>query len=209
MFEVEAPRSKDEIGTALAVLSHELERYLEGFSNEEFYAPQGEHWSPAEHVRHLTKSVRAVARGMRQPRLLLRLMFGLADDHSRGFSELLEVYRQKLADGATAGRFTPSPNKRGRDAIMEHWHIASKQLNLALASWSEEELGVYRLPHPLLGKLTVREMLLFTVFHNAHHAGRIRERAGDRTADLAPGPREATPRSANPGIAVREAREPR
>ena len=30
MFEVEAPRTKDEIGTALAVLSHELERYSEG-----------------------------------------------------------------------------------------------------------------------------------------------------------------------------------
>lgn len=197
MFDVEAPQTKDEIGTALAVLSHELERYVEGFSNDEFYAPQSEFWSPSEHVRHLTTSVRAVARGLRLPRFVLRLRFGRAEGPSRSFSELLEVYRQKLADGATAGRFTPSPNKRGRDAIMENWHMAGKELNRALANWTEEALGEYRMPHPLLGLLTVREMMLFTVFHNAHHAGRIRERASDRESEAAKRPRFAPPRSAN------------
>jgi len=197
MFEVEAPQTKDEIGTALAVLSHELERYVEGFSNEQFYGAQGDHWSPSEHVCHLTKSVRAVTRGLRQPRLLLRMMFGLAGGPSRTFSELLESYRQKLVEGATAGRFTPNPNTRGRDKIMENWHMAGKELNRALANWSEEDLGNYRMPHPILGKLTVREMLLFTVFHNAHHAGRIRERAGGQPTEAAKRPRFAAPRSAN------------
>ena len=198
MFEVEAPQTRDEIGTALAVLSHELERYVEGFSNDEFYAPQlGEYWSPSEHVRHLTMSVRAVARGLRLPRFVLKLRFGLAKEPSRTFSELLEAYRQKLDEGATAGRYTPKPNKRGRDAIMENWHMAGKEINRALANWSEEDLNEYRLPHPLLGLLTVREMLLFTVFHNAHHAGRIRERAVDRHSDAAERPRFAPPRSAN------------
>ena len=197
MFDVEAPQSRDEIGTALAVLSHELERYVEGFSNELFYAPQGDRWSPSEHVCHLTMSVRAVARGLRQPRLLLRLMFGRADAPSRTFSELLEAYREKLEAGATAGRFTPNPKRRGRDKIMEDWHIAGKEFNRALGSWSEEALTMYRMPHPVLGKLTVREMLLFTVFHNAHHAGRIRERAGASMTEAGKRPRLAAPRSAN------------
>jgi hypothetical protein len=26
-----------------------------------------------------------------------------------------------------------------------------------------------RLPHPLLGRLTTREMLFFTLYHNQHH----------------------------------------
>jgi hypothetical protein len=34
----------------------------------------------------------------------------------------------------------------------------------------------YRLPHPLLGKLTVREMLFFTVYHNAHHLDQVASR---------------------------------
>jgi uncharacterized damage-inducible protein DinB len=34
---------------------------------------------------------------------------------------------------------------------------------------TEEELDRYLLPHPLLGKLTMREMLYFTIYHVTHH----------------------------------------
>ena len=37
-------------------------------------------------------------------------------------------------------------------------------------------LDRYRLPHPLIGKLTLRELLLWTLYHNAHHVQRIAER---------------------------------
>jgi hypothetical protein len=36
-------------------------------------------------------------------------------------------------------------------------------------TWSEDDLDNHRLPHPLLGKLTVREMLFFTLYHIQHH----------------------------------------
>jgi hypothetical protein len=45
----------------------------------------------------------------------------------------------------------------------------ANQLADVVGHWREEDLDRYRLPHPLLGKLTVREMLLFTVYHNYHH----------------------------------------
>ncbi|MCB9182399.1 MAG: DinB family protein [Flavobacteriales bacterium] len=35
--------------------------------------------------------------------------------------------------------------------------------------WSESDLERYLLPHPLLGKLTLREMLYFTLYHVQHH----------------------------------------
>jgi hypothetical protein len=34
------------------------------------------------------------------------------------------------------------------------------------------------MPHPLLGKLTVREMLLFTLYHNLHHVQNVARRKG-------------------------------
>ncbi len=42
-----------------------------------------------------------------------------------------------------------------------------------IPGWSEAALDRYRLPHPLLGKLTVREMLFFTLYHNAHHLDQV------------------------------------
>jgi len=34
---------------------------------------------------------------------------------------------------------------------------------------SETALDLYILPHPLLGKITLREMLYFTAYHVYHH----------------------------------------
>jgi hypothetical protein len=31
-------------------------------------------------------------------------------------------------------------------------------------------LDEYLLPHPLIGKLTIREILYFTIYHNLRHA---------------------------------------
>jgi hypothetical protein len=42
--------------------------------------------------------------------------------------------------------------------------------------WPEAKLDAIQLPHPLLGNLTVREMLFFTLFHQSHHMDVIRRR---------------------------------
>ncbi len=60
---------------------------------------------------------------------------------------------------------------------MGHWNQSSDDLLAAMDRWRDSDLDRLRLPHPLLGKLTVREMLYFTLYHNAHHARRIVERA--------------------------------
>ena len=35
--------------------------------------------------------------------------------------------------------------------------------------WSESDLDEYVLPHPLLGDLTIRNMLQFSYYHLEHH----------------------------------------
>ena len=47
-------------------------------------------------------------------------------------------------------------------------------------SWGELALDRYRLPHPLLGRLTVREMLLFTLYHSVHHFNLVSTRVEER-----------------------------
>jgi hypothetical protein len=53
---------------------------------------------------------------------------------------------------------------------------AVEELARRIGTWSETDLDRYRLPHPLLGRLTVREMLFFTVQHLAHHASKVEAR---------------------------------
>jgi hypothetical protein len=51
------------------------------------------------------------------------------------------------------------------------------QLARRVNRFSESELDQLLLPHPLLGKLTLREMVYFTIYHAHHHERQINPRA--------------------------------
>jgi len=54
--------------------------------------------------------------------------------------------------------------------LLQQWSKASTELVETAGKWNESDLDVYLLPHPLIGKLTIREMLFFTIYHNLRHA---------------------------------------
>lgn len=176
--------TKPEIVHELRALHERSTPYWNAFSTADFLAPLGEAWSPADNVRHLNKSIRAVTRGLRVPRLVVLVTFGPSLRKSRGYEEIREVYHQVLAGGADAGRFAPSSQQPPADPeawrreLMGRWEETADHLESALAPWSEKALDRCRMPHPLLGKLTVREMLLFTLYHNLHHVQNVARRTG-------------------------------
>ncbi|MEO6324751.1 MAG: DinB family protein [Thermoanaerobaculia bacterium] len=182
VFETGTPHSGREVADGLRSLHVETERYLERIPPQVFVRPQGDKWSPADHVRHLSKSNFPVAQALKLPRVLLRALFGKGKA-SLSFEEMRVSYRAKLEAGAKAGRFAPVPKPRPGDPeawrreVLEKYRLSADSLRTGIARWSEAELDAYRLPHPLFGKLTVREMLFFTLYHNAHHvrivAGRV------------------------------------
>ena len=148
--------------------------YWSGYTTPEFFAPMDSHWSAAEHVRHLTRSMTPLLPVLRVPRVALRFAFGAATKPSRSYEQIETMYATALAAGGTAGRFSPSPERADgdvarRDAIMDAHSETLRGLTQAMDRWTEEQLDAHRLPHPLLGKLTVREMMLFTLLHNQHH----------------------------------------
>lgn len=173
------PRSGAEIIAAL----HEVHRgsvaYWATFSDAEFFAPIGTAWSPAENVRHLSKSIRAVQQGLRLPPILVNLIFGTTDKPRRDYEAVRLMYVARLAQGASAGRFAPAPKPAAADPASERRrimraHAASVDgLTARVAKWSEANMDYHVLPHPLLGSLSVREMLFFTVYHNTHHVANV------------------------------------
>jgi DinB family protein len=178
------PWTKPEILVELRVLHERSTAYWSAFPTADFLAPLGEAWSPADNVRHLNKSIRAVTRGLRTPKPLIFLAVGPALRQSRNFAEIREIYHRVLAGGADAGRFAPSLQEPPADPeawraeLMRRWEATAHRLEGSLARWSERALDRYRMPHPLLGKLTVREMLLFTLYHNLHHVQNVARRSG-------------------------------
>ena len=173
--------TRDEILARLDSVQREGGAYWSEFDAPAFFAKIGEAWSPAENVRHLVKSIRPVTKALGMPRLVLWTMFGWPRRKSATYDALVERYRGLLAAGGKAGRFAPSPQEEQdvharRAEILGQYADANSALRIAIAKWSDAALDRHQLPHPLLGKLTVREMLMFTLYHQRHHREGVQRR---------------------------------
>jgi hypothetical protein len=184
------PFTREELLRALAAVRDAGREFWLGFDAPEFFAPLGEAWSPADNVRHLVKSNRPVVRALGLPKLLLLLRFGMSNGRSRRYAEIVSTYREALAGGVTAGPFAPRPlaaeerTGAARDRFVAELATSLDDLAAATRNWSERALDRLRLPHPALGPLTVREMLLFTAYHNTHHPATVARLAGLHPARL-------------------------
>ncbi|HEY0671009.1 MAG TPA: DinB family protein [Longimicrobiales bacterium] len=173
----ESPYSRSTLMQALASVEAEVAAFFGSLSQDEFVLRVDSAWTPAQHLDHLNISVSAVARGFSISRWLLRLRFGRARRVSRSYEQLRDDYRARLsAGGGATGRYVPTveelpPEQRSvrQQELLARWQRVNARLRAALERWSEKQLDRIQLPHPLLGKLTAREMVFFTIYHNQHH----------------------------------------
>lgn len=171
-----APATATGLSAEIRRIHEQSVRYWSAYATSDFFRrPKPDVWAPVDQLRHLTKSMRAVTRGLSMPRLFLLLRFGWARRPSRAFERLHADYKAALARGLRAGEFAPAPlasaeqTEEGRARIMQFHATAVESLTHALERWPDRSLDRYVLPHPALGKLTVREMMHFTLIHNVHH----------------------------------------
>ncbi len=130
-------------------------------------------WTPTQQLDHIVKSVSPVKMAFTLPKFLLPIFFGRANRQSRTYDELVTKYKAKLqAGGKSTPRFLPETSCDRFDLIKvleNRIQILSNKIN----RFSENELDEYILPHPLLGKITLREMLYFTIYHVEHHHNQV------------------------------------
>jgi hypothetical protein len=137
----------------------------------EFEATPGGKWSAGQNLDHLNKSMRPVNLALRFPPFLLRLLFGKPNRKPRSYDELVERYKQKLAAGGVASKpfIPPVVHWRQKNKCLTRFQYQVEKMCMLSSRWNEIHLDGCLLPHPLLGKLTVREMLFFSAYHIQHH----------------------------------------
>jgi hypothetical protein len=145
------------------------------------FRPKGK-WSAGQNLDHLIKSTKPLNTGLSLPKFAIRAQFGKPNDRPvKTFDELKERYYEKLAvvpDGMLSN--TPASASEeipDKETLLEEWKKATEKcVNAVSKKWPDKELDSCLLPHPLLGKLYVREVLFFTIFHTLHHTKTIEER---------------------------------
>ena len=176
-METDAPYTRTTLIESLAAAERAVGDFFGSLSAEAFVRRESSAWTPAEHLEHLNTAVKAVAEGFEMPRWLLRLRFGRPRRSSRTYEHLRDDYLARLEQGAGAtGRFVPGrvgfdedDSMVRRTRLLSRWYRANERLRSALERWTERDLDRVQLPHPILGRITAREMVLFTIYHNHHH----------------------------------------
>ncbi len=170
MKEIQAPSSKDEIKKSLQSVYADLSGKLHHLPLDHFNLRVGGKWSIAEHLQHLILSSKPIASALKVSKFKL-LALGINVKTPKSYDALYQVYMEVLKGGQTApSSFTPREKDiANKQVLIENWDMIGEKLVSRLDDWGETQLNRFQLPHPAIGKLSMREMMYFTIFHTQHH----------------------------------------
>lgn len=161
--------TKEEIIKATEKEFMKLASICAQMDNAIFFAKPNEKWSVAENVKHLLISTNMSSLAFWLPKFLVRWIGGTPNRPSKSYDELVAKYKFKLEQGAVASpRFVPKPAKEmtKKESLLKQWDkVSAHYLSALKKNRTKQDLDNYLIKHPLLGKITLRELCYFTIYH--------------------------------------------
>ena len=163
--------TKEEIKHKLRENHRTFADCIVSLSDKDFLFTTNDKWTAGQQLDHICRSAGALNKGMALPKFIIKLYIGKANRPSKDYDALVAKYKIKLeAGGRATGRFIPKPVLPDQKTMLKEKLLKTvDSLCRKVDRYDEKQLDYYILPHPLLGKLTVREMLYFTIHHAEHH----------------------------------------
>ena len=150
---------------------------LEGVELQDWSATLPGGWSIGHEAQHLLSSIEPILLALALPKQSLAT-FGKPNRSPRSYEELCARYNEKLLGLKETPR-SFDPLRKGAPAqrkFLRSWNSKSQKLISLWSRWKEKDLDRYLVPHPLLGKIHMRELIYFTLYHNQLHSKSIRSK---------------------------------
>ncbi len=173
-------QSKDDIIKHLIIRQQELSDIVLSINNDLFNQDKGDKWSIAENIDHLIRSTNPISLSMAYiPKPLFSLLMGISKTDPEGYDDIVTRYQSKLSNGAKAALpYTPKPFfPKDKKKAIDKWNKCIDKLVSQIERWNERDLEQYRMPHPIIGKISILEMLFFVLYHIEHHTKTIKNLA--------------------------------
>jgi len=169
---------KEEIIQASKKIFNEFSDTCLQIPDNKFFFQPAEKWSIAQNVDHVTRAIQTTRLAYSLPKIFVRTLFGKPNRPSRNYEELVAKYKLKLEQGGKAsGRYLPKTRVSKKLNLVQKWQKENENYLEALElKWKDAQFDKYIAPHPLLGKLTLRELSYFTIYHTEHHLNIIKAR---------------------------------
>lgn len=165
------------------LLEEKYEALLAYFSNQEDdkweVGPDGK-WTSGQQALHLLQSIKPLNTAMSLPKFVVKAKFGKTNRSVRSYEEVIKRYQERLeeAQGATFGpsKNMKTPTLKEKEYLVNRLRTEYKKLQYKTEKrWSDEHLDKLILPHPLMGKMPVREMVMWSAYHVEHHLNTLKD----------------------------------
>lgn len=171
---------KESIANLLEEKNQSLIKFLEQQDPKKWEeGPKGK-WKSGQQALHLLQSIKPLNDALSMPKFLLRYKFGKANRDVRSYETIVERYQERLKDvkGKTfkGSQNMKIPNVKEKKYILTRLQVECKKLQYKTKKMSDRQLDTLILPHPLMGKMPVREIIMWTAHHIEHHSKILEER---------------------------------
>lgn len=164
---------KESIAELLEEKDQALLTFLEQQAPEKWeQGPKGK-WTTGQVALHLLQSIKPLNDALSMPKFLLRYKFGKADREVRDYQTIVNHYQLQLKEsqGYTfkGSQNMKVPRLNEKKYILTRLQVENKKLQYKTRRISDTNLDTVLLPHPLMGKMPVREIIMWTAHHIEHH----------------------------------------
>ncbi len=170
---------KEDIVDLLEKKHQELFNFLRDQDEDKWETgPEGK-WTTGQHTLHLLQSIKLINSAMSLPKFVLKLRYGKSNRNVRDYQHVVQRYKERLKDIEGKAVFGPSknmkvPNIKEKEYIIDRLQTECKKLQYKTVNrWNDSQLDNLILPHPLMGKMPVRELVMWTAYHTEHHCNTL------------------------------------
>lgn len=165
--------NKTEIVDLLELKHKELFTWLENHPDEKWVLGPKDKWTTGQHILHLVISIRMLNKALSMPKFLLKYKFGKSNRPSRTYKEVAKRYEDRLAENQdrarTFNKDLKTPLLKEKLQLLSTLQVLNKKLQYKTNKLKDKDLDVLLLPHPLMGRMTLREIIMWTAHHTEHH----------------------------------------
>ena len=154
------------------LMTHEDEKWNTG--------PDGK-WTTGQHCIHLIQSTKPLNKALSIPKFILQYKFGKANRPTRTYDEVVSRYLEKLTklNGKVVSPYSnnmPATPPNGKKNIILELTYQKDILLKKLNKLSEAQLDKYLIPHPAMGRMLLREIIMWSAYHVEHHHNILKEK---------------------------------
>ena len=135
-------------------------------------------WTTGQQIQHLIDSLQLLNNALSYPKFILKYKFGTSNRPSRSYDEVAKRYEERLDENQEKARVfnqnLKKPLLSEKEHLLNRLQIQNKKLQYKTNKIKDKDLDTLLIPHPLMGKMTLREIIMWTAHHTEHHTTILR-----------------------------------